>query len=243
MKQGLWVESHGPFVRLIGYPLMRCLVVSLGLLALLASACGGKKESGGEGSEVVGSSRPTDDTAREQARFDSERKPEKVIEALGIKAGSRVADVGAGTGLLTVHLARAVAPNGKVVATDIDGAVLELLQSRLAAVGLSEIVERRVVGSETPELEPGLYDAILLAEVDHYFTDEVGWLQAATLALRPGGRIVISNRIHHRTKSMAAAQKAGLVLQSESTPVPTHFIAVFTAPPAAPPPPDKKDGK
>jgi len=239
VKKGLWVESRSPFVRLIGYPHMRCLVVSL---ALLAVACSAKKESSSEGSDVVGSGRVTDDTAREQARFDSERKPEKVIEALGIKPGSRVADVGAGTGLLTVHLARAVAPNGVVVATDIDGAVLELLQSRLAAVGLADIVEKRVVTSETPGLEAGAYDAILLAEVDHYFTDEVGWLQAATEALKPGGRIVISNRIHHRTKSMAAAQKAGLVLQSESTPVPTHFIAVFTAPPP-PPPPTKKDGK
>jgi 2-polyprenyl-3-methyl-5-hydroxy-6-metoxy-1,4-benzoquinol methylase len=215
---------------------MRALAV---LLVLLVAACGGKKEGTGEG-DPVGSNKAGDDTAREQARFDSERKPEKVIEALGIKPGSRVADVGAGTGLLTVHLARAVAPNGSVVATDIDGAVLELLQSRLAAVGLAEIVERRVVGSETPGLEAGAYDAILLAEVDHYFTDEVAWLSAATAALKPGGRIVISNRIHHRTKSMAAAQKAGLVLQSESTPVPTHFIAVFVAPPA---PPEKKDGK
>ncbi|MBS1124645.1 MAG: hypothetical protein H6Q90_6873, partial [Deltaproteobacteria bacterium] len=171
---------------------------------------------------------------REQARFDAERRPEKVVEALGIKAGSRVADVGAGTGLLTVHLARAVAPSGIVVATDIDGAVLELLFQRLAAVGLEDVVERRVVGAETPGLEVGAYDAILLAEVDHYFNDAVGWLKAATAALKPNGRIVISNRIHHRTKSMAAGQKAGLVLQSESTPVPTHFIAVFVAPPPAP---------
>jgi hypothetical protein len=40
---------------------------------------------------------------------------------------------------------------------------------------------------------------------------------------------VISNRIYHRSQSMASAQKAGLVLISESTPVPTHFIAVFGA--------------
>ena len=88
-----------------------------------------------------------------------------------------------------------------------------------------------MVGAETPGLEAGAYDAILLAEVDHYFPDEVGWLKAAQAALKPEGRIVISNRIHHRTQSMAAAQKAGLVLQSESTPVPTHFIAVFVARP------------
>jgi len=205
---------------------MRTVVV---WLLLLVAACGGRKdEQDSTGAE--GSARVTDDTAREQARFDAERKPERVVEALGIKPGSRVADVGAGTGLLTVHLARAVAPNGTVVATDIDGAVLELLQARLASVGLADVVERRVVGAETPGLEAGAYDAILLAEVDHYFTDEVAWLKAATEALKPGGRIVISNRIHHRAKSMAAGQKAGLVLQSESTPVPTHFIAVFVAP-------------
>ncbi|MDB4963512.1 MAG: hypothetical protein JWP01_3511 [Myxococcales bacterium] len=203
-------------------------------LLLLVAACGKKEDAGAAGSTTSGSARSNDDTQREQARFDAERRPEKVIEALGIKAGSRVADVGAGTGLLTVHLARAVAPNGTVVATDIDGAVLELLYQRLAAAGLAEVVERRVVGSETPGLEAGAYDAILLAEVDHYFSDPVGWLKAATAALKPNGRIVISNRIHHRAKSMAAGQKAGLVLQSESAPVTTHFIAVFVAPDAAP---------
>jgi len=174
-----------------------------------------------------------DDSAAEQARFDAERKPEKLVEALAIHPGSRVADIGCGSGLLTVHLARAVKPGGTVVATDVDGAVLDLLKTRLQAAGLDDVVERREVKADTPGLEAGAYDAILLAEVDHYFDDEPAWLASAIPALKPGGRIVISNRIHHRAKSMAAAQKAGLVLVSESTPVPTHFIAVFTAPPAA----------
>ena len=208
-------------------------VVIFGLVLGLAS-CGKSEETPNGGAGAV-TKKPTidDNTAREQARFDADRRPEKVVEALGIKAGSRVADVGAGTGLLTVHLARAVAPNGTVVATDIDGAVLELLHARLDAAGLADVVERRVVGAETPGLEAGAYDAILLAEVDHFFQDPVEWLRSAQAALKPNGRIVISNRIHHRAKSMAAGQKAGLVLLSESTPVPTHFIAVFTPPPAA----------
>ena len=194
------------------------------LVLLVVTSCGRNDAEG----DSTGSAPRTADTAREQARFDAERRPEKVVEALGIHAGSRVADIGAGSGLLTVHLARAVRPNGRVVATDIDGAVLDLLQSRLAAAGLADVVERRVVAAEQPGLEAGGYDAILLAEVDHYFSDEIAWLREATKALKPGGRIVISNRIHHRQKSMAAAQRAGLKLVSESTPVPTHFIAVFT---------------
>jgi cyclopropane fatty-acyl-phospholipid synthase-like methyltransferase len=198
---------------------------------VLAAACARKpadNESAGSGS---GSALP-DESAREQARFDAERRPEKVVEALGIKPGSRVADIGAGSGLLTVHLARAVAPDGKVIATDVDGAVLALLEQRLKAQDLAGVVEPRVVAADTPGLEPATYDAILLAEVDHYFSDAPAWLKAAGTALKPGGRLVISNRIYHRQQSMANAKKAGLVLVSESTPVPTHFIAVFTVPEA-----------
>lgn len=196
------------------------------LVLLAVASCRG--DAGGDSGSASATPR-TDDTAREQAKFDADRKPEQVVAALGIGPGSRVADIGAGSGLLTVHLAQAVRPNGRVVATDIDGAVLDLLQSRLAAVGLADVVERKVVDAEHPGLEPGAYDAILLAEVDHFFADEVAWLKEATKALKPGGRIVISNRIHHRSHSMDAARRAGLKLLSESTPVPTHFIAVFAA--------------
>jgi len=201
--------------------------VRLALLALLlcAAACD-RNQAAGQG-QTRGS---RDDAVREQARFDKERDPGKVIEALKIGPGSRVADVGAGSGLLTLHLARAVAPNGRVVATDIDGQVLDLLYQRLSAAGLADIVERRIVDANKPGLEPGLYDAILLAEVDHHFTDPAAWLRGAIPALKPTGRIVISNRIYVRATSMESARKAGLVLEHESTPVPSHFIAVFVPP-------------
>jgi tRNA A58 N-methylase Trm61 len=187
---------------------------------------------------------------REQARFDAERHPELVVQALHIGPGSKVADIGAATGLFTVHLANAVKPNGHVVATDINKSVLDLLQSRVAAVGLDDLVDQRVVTGDKPGLEPGTYDsivpadveepddertevgtydAILLSEVDHLFADEAAWLAQATPALSRGGRIVITNRMHHRRRTMAAARRAGLVLASESSAGPTHFIAVFIA--------------
>jgi ubiquinone/menaquinone biosynthesis C-methylase UbiE len=204
---------------------MRALLV-LGLV--LGVACAGCKQKSADGdSPPAGSGTAGEDDQREQQRFDTERRPDKIVEALAIGPGSRVADIGAGSGLLTVHLARAVAPNGRVIATDIDGAVLDLLAARLKKAGLSDVVERRVVGADRPELEEGAYDAILLAEVDHFFPDPAAWLREAAKALKPNGRIVISNRVYHRAQAMAAAKKAGLVLKSESNPVSTHYIAVF----------------
>ena len=82
--------------------------------------------------------------------------------------------------MLTVHLARAVAPGGKVVATDIENAVLDLLRNRLDRAKLSGVVEPRVVEADTPGLEPASYDVILLSEVDHYFSDPEAWLGVAT---------------------------------------------------------------
>jgi len=197
------------------------LVVLVAAFGACRQSSSGDKPSGGSGSAA-----PFDDS--EQARFDAERRPETLIEAMHIGPGSKVADIGAGSGLLTVHLARAVAPNGHVTATDIDGGVLELLVQRLKAAKLDSVVEPKVVAADMPGLEAGAYDAILLAEVDHYFPDPVAWLKSAAAALKPGGRIVISNRIYHKAQTMAAAKKAGLVLQSESSPMPSHFIAVYT---------------
>jgi cyclopropane fatty-acyl-phospholipid synthase-like methyltransferase len=209
---------------------MRALVLCL---VVAAAACGRTTAEGAD-KRVTADEKPATVTGsaqeQEQARFDSERHPEKIVEALALRPGDRVADIGAGSGLLTIHLARAVSPNGRVVATDIDGTVLELLAQRMDAAGLGSLVERRVVSADSPNLEPASYDAILLAEVDHYFSDPAGWLRAASGALKPGGRIVISNRVYHRAQSMAAAKKAGLVLKTESNPDASRFIAVFVLP-------------
>lgn len=190
-------------------------------LFLCFAACDRNQAAGG------GSGGARDELTREEARLERDRDPKKIVEALKIGPGSRVADIGAGTGLLTVHLARAVAPNGRVTATEVEAQVLEYLQQRIEKAGLTNVVEGRLVQAETPQLEDGAYDAILLARVDHYFSDGVAWLKAATKALKPNGRIVIANFVYHRTNSVATAQKAGLVLESESTPVPAEFIAVF----------------
>src|SRR5688500_4475451 len=180
-------------------------------MCIAVAGSGGCDRGATDGAEAKPSPRLRDARRTdEQAEFDRQRRPDVVIATIGLRPGEVVADVGAGTGLLTTHVARAVQPGGRVVATDVQSAVLDLLAARMQEAGLGDAVARRVVGPADPGLEPATYDVILLAQVDHYFDDPAGWLKKAIPALRPGGRIVITNRIHHRASAFAAAEAAGL---------------------------------
>src|SRR5215470_16050481 len=94
-------------------------------------------------------------TAFADDAYDRYRQPEKLIAALGLVRGQRVADVGAGGGYLTVRLAAAVGAEGRVVATDIDDAALKVLRDRTAK--LPQVVVRKVAADE-PGLEPAGFD-------------------------------------------------------------------------------------
>jgi SAM-dependent methyltransferase len=203
---------------------MRAALVVI-LLALAGNGCDKGATADGSRSE-----QRDHRAADEQAEFDRTRRPDIVVATIGLKPGEVVADVGAGTGLLTVHVAQAVQPGGRVVATDVDGAVLDLLEARMEQAGLDRVVERRVVAPDDPGLEPGTYDVILLAQVDHYFDDPAAWLRKALPALKPGGRIAITNRIHHRAGAFAAAEAVGLRLVRESTDIPAQYVAIWEAP-------------
>ncbi|MBK9033764.1 MAG: class I SAM-dependent methyltransferase [Myxococcales bacterium] len=209
------------------------------ILVVCAAACSsGSSSSPAAGGGTGGSAAPRASDAPEvpiddQSRFDQERQPERLIGLLGIKAGMTVADVGAGTGLLTVHVARAVFPGGHVVATDIDAAVLSYLGARMEAAGFDTVVEPRQVAATEPGLEPGRFDLILLAQVDHYFDDRVAWLTKAVPALKPDGRLAITNRMQHRAAVMAAAASVGLELVTEVNDLPGQFVALFARGPAS----------
>jgi predicted methyltransferase len=154
--------------------------------------------------------------AREQAQYDRYRQPEKIVAGLALQPGMRVADVGAGHGYLTGRIADAVAPSGHVVATDIDG-------SALATIELSPLVETRVVKPDDPGLEPGAYDRILVAEVDHYLADRTAYFAKLRRALKPGGYIVVTNRLGFRPFVVAAGISVGLRAVELPLSLPQHF--------------------
>jgi ubiquinone/menaquinone biosynthesis C-methylase UbiE len=157
-----------------------------------------------------------------QAAFDRYRQPERVIAALGLELGRRVADVGAGRGYLTFRLAAAVGPKGRVVATDIDDAALDALRAHHA----DNVVVRKVAPDD-PGLEAGSFDLIFLSEVDQYLPERVAYLRKLRAALAPGGRLAVTNRRGFRPALLTAADEAGYAVVGEITDLPNHFLVIL----------------
>jgi predicted methyltransferase len=155
-------------------------------------------------------------------RYDDLRAPERVIAALGLRPGQRVADVGAGDGYLTFRLAAAVGPAGRVVATDIDDAALATLRARRAPN-----VDVRKVAPDDPGLEAGAYDLVLLSAVDQYLQDRARYLEKLRAALAPGGRVAVTNRPAFRAPLLEAAARAGFEVAGEVTDLPVDYLVLL----------------
>jgi predicted methyltransferase len=105
-----------------------------------------------------------DRTAREQ-----EEEPDRALRLMGITLGMVVADVGAGTGYMTMRLARRVGPTGKVYANDLQATMLQIIQDKARAQQLSnvEIVQGTDDDAHLPE---NVIDLALLVDVYHEFS-------------------------------------------------------------------------
>ena len=121
---------------------------------------------------------------------DREEEPDRALDALGIKRGWHVADVGAGTGYMSVRMSRRVGESGRVYASDVQPQMIELLQQRLARERVTNITP--VLGApDDPRLPAGAIDLVLMVDVYHEFSEPQKMLRAIRAALKPDGRLVL----------------------------------------------------
>jgi predicted methyltransferase len=121
---------------------------------------------------------------------EAEEAPSKAIAALDVKPGDVVADIGAGSGYYTVRLAKAVGPTGRVVATDLQPGMIDLLRARVARERLAnvEVLQGR---SDDPLLPAKTFDLLLMVDVYHELASPQVFVRALKAALKPGGRLVL----------------------------------------------------
>jgi predicted methyltransferase len=121
---------------------------------------------------------------------EQEEQPERALDLIGVTPGTIVADVGAGSGYMTTRLANRVGPSGKVYASDLQPALLQIVNDKAARAGLTNI--ETVLGTEDDaRLPERTIDLALLVDVYHEFSQPAKMLQSLSRALKPNGRLVL----------------------------------------------------
>lgn len=173
---------------------------------------------------------------------DIEEAPDTAIAALDLKAGMTVADIGAGSGYMTVRMARIVGPAGKVYAEDIQPQMIQLLQRRLEREKVANVVP--VLGTiDDPKLPADSVDLMLLVDVYHEFSEPVRMLAGMRAALKSGGRLVLLEyrkedptvpiRLEHKmtvAEAKMEVEAAGFTLTRVDGRLPRQHILIFTKP-------------
>jgi ubiquinone/menaquinone biosynthesis C-methylase UbiE len=125
----------------------------------------------------------------ERPEREEEEKPELLMEALKLRPGDAVADIGSGTGYLTSRLAKRVGATGQVFAVDIQPEMLTLLTNKMAELNLHNV--RPVLGTIVdPKLPINSVDLVLMVDVYHEFSHPFEMLEAICRSLKSGARVV-----------------------------------------------------
>lgn len=117
----------------------------------------------------------------------------RVMDILGIREGSAVADIGAGSGWFTVRAARRAGASGAVYAVEINQEYLNHIEQRARRENLPNI--RTVLGREDdPNLSRASVDAVLILKTYHEISEPVRVMRRLRPALREGARVGIIDR-------------------------------------------------
>ncbi len=173
--------------------------------------------------------------------------PERLLAALGVPAGARLADIGCGPGFYSLPAARLVGPQGRVYALDVQEPMLARVRERAAAEAITNVEALQSQENRLP-LGDGAADVALVANVLHECVDRLAFLREVRRALAGGGKLAViewrkeampmgpptAERMTEdevRTAMVQAGFLAPAVLAADAT-GPTHFGLVASVPDA-----------
>ena len=132
----------------------------------------------------------TDAQWMDRASREQEELPDEAIDLIGISSGMTVADVGAGSGYMTLRLARRVGAAGQVYATDLQPRLLAMIEAKAEEAKLGNI--HLIVGTEdSSHLPENAIDTALLVDAYHEFSQPQSMLRSLRRALKPNGRLTL----------------------------------------------------
>lgn len=178
----------------------------------------------------------------DQAR-DKDQKPAEVIEALGVKPGMAVADLGSGSGYFTRRFVEAVTETGKVYAIDVEPEMLAYAKESVMHMHITYSAEFVLARPDDPKLPLDSVDLIFICNTYHHLENRPVYFQNLKSALKAGGRIAIVDFYHDarsgdlgfskqhlvsRETVLEEVTKAGYKLSREHTFLPKQYFLEFS---------------
>jgi ubiquinone/menaquinone biosynthesis C-methylase UbiE len=178
---------------------------------------------------------------------DQYQKPRQVIDALNLKPGLAVADLGSGSGYFTRRFIEAVTETGKVYAVDVEPEMLKYAEESIVHMHRSYTAEFILARPDNPKLPYGSIDLLFLCNTYHHLEERAKYFSDTKSSLKPGGRLAIidfyndersgelgfpKQHLVPRDTVIAELTKAGYRLVREHTFLPRQYFLEFV--PVAP---------
>ena len=128
--------------------------------------------------------------ALEDPKRDAYQKPHEVIHALNLKSGEVIADIGAGSGYFTFHLARHVGDKGKVYAVDVSPEMILHVNRRIREQKANNVVTL-LADPDDPLLPDRSVNRFFFSDSWHHIENQSKYLSLMKRMLKPGGEVVI----------------------------------------------------
>ncbi|MEO0101304.1 MAG: class I SAM-dependent methyltransferase [candidate division WOR-3 bacterium] len=120
---------------------------------------------------------------------DPKNKPDEVLEAIALKPGQVVLDLGAGGGYFSFRFAEIVGEKGKVYALDINQEFLKFIEENAKEKKLHNIIP--VLVRDKLDLPKKSLDLIFMRNVTHHLPNRIEYFKNLKQFLRADGRVVI----------------------------------------------------
>lgn len=178
----------------------------------------------------------------ERSAREKEERLTLLVKSLELKPGQVVADIGAGSGVISMLMANQVGPEGYVIGVDVQDEMLLRLQDNAKKAGITNIVP--IKGSQKScSLAPRSVDLAIMVDVYHEFEFPYEMMANISKAMKPGGRVVLVEYrkedptvpiklVHKMTQKQAKAEveqeEFGLKWTETIDVLPQQHIIVFT---------------
>jgi ubiquinone/menaquinone biosynthesis C-methylase UbiE len=177
----------------------------------------------------------------EDPKRDAYQKPHEVMQALALREGEAIADIGSGSGYFTLRFAAHVGASGRVYGVDVDPEMVRHLNRRIRDASLKN-VQTVLAVPDDPLLADRSIDRFVVVDTWHHIEDQPKYLGLMKKMLKPGGQVVmidfhkkelpVGPRLEMkiaREDLIQQMQANGFRLAKEHTFLPYQYFLVFEA--------------